>query len=74
MRSMDGHVFPARLLVRFPLCHMFPVRVLVCSRSRFTCFFYFTVLDCQLVSAYCFVLRLLLLSRRLVSRVIIPGL
>ena len=33
------HVTPARLLVRFLLCHMFPARVLVCPQSRFTCIF-----------------------------------
>ena len=68
------HVTLARLLVHFPLCHVFLARVLVCPRSRFTCLSYFTVLDCQLVYAYHFTLCLPLLSRRLVCRVVIPGL
>ena len=39
------HVTPAHLLVRFPLYHMFPARVLVCPQSRFHMICYFTVSD-----------------------------
>ena len=68
------HMIPARLLVHFPsvshvlsLCTcMFPF--------LFHMFSYFPVLDCRLVYAYRSVLRLLLLSRRLVCRLVIPGL
>ena len=59
-RSRARHVLPLRLLVRF--------------RSRFMCFLTCTNMDCRLVYAYPFVLRLLLLTRRLVCRVVISGL
>ena len=59
--------------VSFP-CHMFPDRVFVLSRSRFTCLPYFTNLDWWLVYAYSFVLRLPVSDWRLVCLLVISGL
>ena len=71
MRSTD--VFTSHVS-RSHTNHVLSVRLLVCLLSRFTCFLTCTIMDCRLVYAYHSVLRLLFLTRRLVCRVVIPGL
>ena len=63
MRSMDVSVSRASGSHTY---HMLSDRLLVCLRSRLTCFLTCTIMDRQLVYNYVFCLHLLLLDRRLV--------